>query len=502
MCLYCGYGLSDESGAEPEKKGKIDKKVFLRSMVRTIIVLLLLYCFSLISTLGSLLLIAWLAVREVKAVIEITRTNMGRLKKTLVVVCTIIPGLWFIGIIVISVDSEPIRDDYTVADLCSARPEYAESHDLLKSLANEQGGLGHGAPGIGLSQDDVNAIRACFDATKDSNCEQIGEVVVAYEVDIERAWEKSKEARLVIDRLDRFPEIADLTEPDLNAKFPPLGNLRLLMQLYSIHAILDVQSGQGEAAVGEFIKLDSVVRKLSKNSRSTVTKLVCIGCMYTNVLAANYLVNSPLTSESVLEVLEAHYAQLTDEQLSLRNLILYEYLIFKNSVVNGLPFVRGVRAVKNVPFLKRHSTLRVYRNWLMKELETHEGCTDWQKPQLRVWPWLYPDFGSVTIDSEGKVPWYYKCYDPVGSMVISIFMPALNRFYEIRTELKMEIGLFQIVMGMRQGKEVSAEGVAEGDGYTVDLERKVIFSPGPDGEVGTDDDIELPINPELLGCTD
>ncbi|HLB74731.1 MAG TPA: hypothetical protein VJJ98_11980 [Sedimentisphaerales bacterium] len=36
------------------------------------------------------------------------------------------------------------------------------------------------------------------------------------------------------------------------------------------------------------------------------------------------------------------------------------------------------------------------------------------------------------------------------------------------------------------------------DEYIVDLEGEKILSPGPDGKVGTEDDISLPINPAVL----
>jgi hypothetical protein len=35
-----------------------------------------------------------------------------------------------------------------------------------------------------------------------------------------------------------------------------------------------------------------------------------------------------------------------------------------------------------------------------------------------------------------------------------------------------------------------------------DVKGKEIFSPGPDGRVGTKDDVSLPINPAVLGWDD
>ena len=68
-----------------------------------------------------------------------------------------------------------------------------------------------------------------------------------------------------------------------------------------------------------------------------------------------------------------------------------------------------------------------------------------------------------------------------------------------QTALRIQDDLLQIVLKKRLGKEVSLKARAYGDEYIVDIEDKKILSPGPDGEVGTNDDIALPINPEVLG---
>ena len=59
--------------------------------------------------------------------------------------------------------------------------------------------------------------------------------------------------------------------------------------------------------------------------------------------------------------------------------------------------------------------------------------------------------------------------------------------------------LLQIVLNKRLGKDVSLKARAYSDEYIVDVENRKILSPGPDGKVGTKDDIELAINPQVLG---
>ena len=84
-------------------------------------------------------------------------------------------------------------------------------------------------------------------------------------------------------------------------------------------------------------------------------------------------------------------------------------------------------------------------------------------------------------------------------MLLEISMPATERVFEIQTESRITHDLLQIVLNKRLGQPVSLKARAYGDEYIVDLEGKKIFSPGPDGEADTEDDISLPINPEVLG---
>jgi len=78
-------------------------------------------------------------------------------------------------------------------------------------------------------------------------------------------------------------------------------------------------------------------------------------------------------------------------------------------------------------------------------------------------------------------------------------IPVFETVYEMQIKLKVQDDLFQIVLNKRLGKKVSLKARAYSEEYTIDVEAKKIFSPGPDGEPNTKDDIKLPINPEVLG---
>ena len=83
--------------------------------------------------------------------------------------------------------------------------------------------------------------------------------------------------------------------------------------------------------------------------------------------------------------------------------------------------------------------------------------------------------------------------------MLAIMLPAIERVFVVKTRLEIHSDLLQIVMNKRLGSQVSLKARAYGEEYIIDVGGKKIYSPGPDGEANTKDDIKLPIKPEVLG---
>jgi len=87
-------------------------------------------------------------------------------------------------------------------------------------------------------------------------------------------------------------------------------------------------------------------------------------------------------------------------------------------------------------------------------------------------------------------------------MLSSIFLTATDKVLEIKTRTQIYDDLLQIVINLRRGREADLKARAYSDEYIIDIENKKILSPGPDGEIDTEDDIFLVINPEVLNLTE
>jgi hypothetical protein len=106
------------------------------------------------------------------------------------------------------------------------------------------------------------------------------------------------------------------------------------------------------------------------------------------------------------------------------------------------------------------------------------------------------------LDSEEGLPKIYQFYNPVGFALLGILTPVFDRVFELQTRLEVHGDLLQIVLGKRLGKEVSLRARVYSDEYIIDIKEGIIFSPGPDGEANTEDDIKLMITLEVLGLVE
>jgi hypothetical protein len=347
------------------------------------------------------------------------------------------------------------------------------------------------APAISLSDGDLDMVAEIRGILKDGTTAEIAQILSHDSKDIKAAWTASETARDVIHRLNEFPEIADLTESGAGFKMMRWVNLVELAHLYHVYAHLQTRQDDIYAFTVELIELDSVFRKFSLNARLFIERLICHLCIETDIDTANAIVNNPSTSRSTVGFLAKQFTPLTDEQLSLRNAVLSGYLFTKNAVLE-VPAGR-------TPLLKRNSTLRVYKNCCDNWVYTNKQSGDVITRRLSAWPDHYPFKEPDPLATRGSLPLIYWCYNPLGSRCIRMLGFFYNADPKRISDLPVRADLLQIVLNKRLSKEVSLKARAYSDEYIVDVENRKIFSPGPDGEAGTKDDIELRINPEVLG---
>jgi hypothetical protein len=394
-------------------------------------------------------------------------------------------------------DAPPIPNDYTIADLRSAPPECDESYRILISMADPNNSYQDDAPSIGLTKQDTNDLREIRKIFLKNDLITISSELEKNSETILKIWKNAQKGINIINQLNEFPEISDLTEPTFDNDTSYLANLRCIVTLFQIYSCLQTNMDKDEKAIQKLTTLHMFSKKFILNARSVINKLVGYACLNVNIQTANYIANNPKASNDSLVLLAEHFKMPDKEYLSLRNPFLFEYLTFRYQMNHIIP--RSKMKFLPIQPLKYNSSMRAYKNhrnkWIAKD-------NNQQKPEeLNVWPPLYPDI-SVTTDPNGRFPWYYTAYNPVGSMLISILLPSMENVVEIKTRTEIYYDLLQIVLNLRLGRDIDFKACAYSDEYIIDIENKKILSPGPDQKVGTDDDIFLPINPQVLNLTD
>jgi len=427
---------------------------------------------------------------------EVLRKNNKKKKIRIINVITIVVLILGSFFAVIStylcIDAAPIPDDYTINDLKSAAPQYNQTFNLLNSLSDKK--PHNSGYAIGFSTEDIVKNDEIHNIFKQDDLQNISRQLQKNEKHILLLWETARKGRDIFTKLDSFPEIADLTKPELKIDMYNLANIRYLVSLYQSYICLQSCKGNHQIAINELIRLDSIIKKMNVNAHSMIIKLVCIACFAKDIQTANFIINNPETPPESLLALKQCITPLSNEHTSIRNSLMFEYLIYKNETINV-----SNKTVRRSPFfspLKLNSSLRLYRNIIDKWIADEENRTP--PKEMRVWPAFYPNL-PVKTDNQGKFPGYYKVYNPSGILLVGIFRPALERIFVIKKKLQIHSDMLQVVLNKRLGEEVSLKARDFSDEFIIDIEKRLILSPGPDGEIGTKDDIKLPINPELLG---
>jgi hypothetical protein len=394
------------------------------------------------------------------------------------------------------IDTPPIPNDYTIADLRSAPPEYAESFGILKALMVEEPEF-PGAPAIGLTKKDVEFIDEIKYALRRGMPEEVSKILKQYDESLLQTWDRAQKAREVISQLNEFVEIADLTEPDPFLKPMYTRNLSRLASLYYAYAFLLTEQEDINTFTTQLVEFDSVIRKTTLNVRPFISKLTCNICVSIDIITANAIANNPGASRESIELLARHFKALTDELMSMRNCAMYEYLFTKSFINKGFDSTD----VKGRPFFKKNSSIRWYRNLYDVGINSTEGDEDTMSRKFSVWPSIYPFKEPSLFENERPLPLLYRIYNPLGRVFIRQFrVPFKSQSKDPRiTSIWIQDDLLQIVLNKRLGNKTNLTARAYGDEYIIDVENRKILSPGPDGKPDTWDDIILWINPEVLG---
>jgi hypothetical protein len=316
-------------------------------------------------------------------------------------------------------DAPPIPNDYTIADVRSAALQYNTSYELVQKLG-EGMAPEKSRPELGLTAGDGEVLAIFGKALIKGDPAEIAEVCERNRDSIKLAWQHGAKGREIISRLSEYQEIADLTPVTSDARggkeniWQGGADILNLMYLYVAYIRVEAADGDIESAARELVRFDVVFRKLSANARETVTKIICLIIMKSDVETAEFLLNSPRLSPQVARVVKEHFTPLTAEQLSVTNTMIFEYLSF-GEIANILTL--GTNRANLL--LKPMSSRRMWRNSIEYYIAKAEGREVDAARQLSVWPGWVSGHAAVAVNpAKHQLSIAYRCYNWLGSRLV------------------------------------------------------------------------------------
>jgi len=435
-------------------------------------------------------------------------------------------------------DVPPIENDYTISDLRTAPPDAKGSYQLLLSLANpdkpksankskaltesldkfnqiikKHGGsieeilaeleaeketreiIGVANPILGLSEEDDKAIRTCLD---ENNSRHLGVNLQNLQQNadaIDRAWEHAQKARDIIRQLNRFPEIADETPPDLLKYINSRGlytNIKQLATLYWLKTYLECERKNYDSALECLVELNAFSRKMLPNARDVSLKMCCYSLVQKSTECANHIVNLQPVLLSQIKNLLKHFPPLSDQQISLQNCQIFDYLSFQNIVYDMQKTLQVLNKPANLKMrsglLKPNSTLQFYKNAVF-----------FKPINQSIYPAIYPDSWTAIDKSGNRLTWQYEYYNPYGALLFATCsMIAWGRVLQTPDTVKIHDDLFHLIARKRLEFDFDLAAAVKDMGFTIDLEAQKIHRQKFDEYGFLEYEIKLDINPSVL----
>lgn len=381
---------------------------------------------------------------------------------------SLLPIIWLM------IDAPPIKNDYTLKDVALPGENVKASYDTLMTFRKNDGlKLNIKTPWTQWSNIPTNSITS-------SN-------------DIEKAWEGIAEARKIVEKLNNYERIVDITpESPLDLETPVLDfpTFRTLARTYAAYAILRTEQGKPEEGIKELITFNSVVRKALPCAAIFIDKMIWIGISGINRQAAHRIALSPNCTTNDIRQLAVAFTPFTEEDISLGRVFLTEYLFNKNLCQSELirNDLMGSASTGNEPYRKILSRL-IYLfafnpNVTINVFKTHyrlllEG--------IRTLP---PDV-SAADDFSRTYSSKRSFKNLAGQFIVFVAIPSYSRTTRSVTKDKVLSDLLAIELHKKLGETLDLPDYISKGKYLTDEKTAFSYSVGLDGKAGTQDDIRL-----------
>ncbi|MBI2437655.1 MAG: hypothetical protein HYV36_02420 [Lentisphaerae bacterium] len=395
-----------------------------------------------------------------------------------------------IPIVCLMRDATPIEHDYSMKDIVPGDPKILASYDTL--MLFRKGG------GMEVKTTDTSANYPQFQTNILAN---LLTNTLAYSESISYAWNSIAPARSVIEKLDTYPGIADLTPQvplGTNTPIPNFVTLRSISWTYTAYASLKTAQGHPEEGVKQLAKIQSVTRKALPNSALLINKMIWIAIARNNIEAAYVILQQPQCTPESLKILKEAFPSISAEDVSLRHVFIGEYLFLKSCVdwlrpstfFDAFSLIEVVGTTPKPPSLFRKAVssfvyyLAIRKNRTFRDFRKHfdllvEGAGKHPPDMSRADRFVKNYIRHPDIRNLG------------GWFMVSVTTPSFTRASVTAVNTKVLSDLLAIEIGNRLNQPVVLDDYYSDGPYGRDERTGRAFSVGPDKKPNTYDDILL-----------
>ncbi len=372
------------------------------------------------------------------------------------------------------IDEAPVKSKYTWDDVPSASETADESYELICTILKED-------------EKKINFGNISIVDVIDSP--------LSYEKEILDLWKRTEEERHIIEKLDSFEEVADLSTEETAVDYN-YYKLVQLARLYGVYACLLTEKGNPAEGVRELAQFHSITLKALPFARFTIHKAIWSSVTITNINNAYRIARNTSCDKASLIMLRDTFIPLTPRAITYRGAFMSEYffIVHESNIKESLNelfcsplfdlFGYTCLPEWNQYLLKQFFSIIYHKNrtfnLLTKKLELMIDGASKHPPDLS-------EVKAFSLKFEQKPE-----FNNVGGWIShnSSFFD-LTGFPGRMSKIKVRSDLLALYLSERLGENIELKDYLTGNEYHKTDEGDEFISLGPDGKFGSSDDIRL-----------
>ncbi len=380
-------------------------------------------------------------------------------------------------LILIIHDEPPIKNKYSWRDLPAPSKTANSSYELMyRTLESEENKT------INLTDIDIWAAI---------------ENPVKHEKKILKKWMDIQSSRQLIDELDTFERIEDLSTID-NVIDIRLMNIVYITRIYGAYAALLAQKGKSEEAAYHLIKVHSIIRKALPFARFLINKLLWTAAVKQNIKNAYRISNTTGSNNNTLNILKQGFTPLTNKEISYRTVYISEFVFIKHNSKSTDNFDDFFNDLCSSYHLLNDVCSSTFHRLFLKIIAPviiQDNIT--ANDTIRIFNYLI-EGASINPPNFNELDKYRSQFFKkpglrnIGGWELgNSFIADLDNYAKDISKTKVKSDLLAIFLNERTGTKHKIKDYYSGSEYLKTGLQYIYKSAGPDGLPETKDDIKL-----------